>query len=379
MAPRRLFSAALSLRTSRLGCYASLGALEPARAQANLMPARQDAPRMQPAPVAVEVTRGDTVESVHRAHVAIADNRGELYASVGDAETVTFLRSAAKPFQAAAVVASGAADRFGLTDRELAVLCGSHAGEPEHVEVVTGIFAKAGLSPDLLRCDTHAFWNKARPGAEKPTPLTHNCSGKHAGMMLLQVHLGADPARYQDPESPAQRLVLRTVAEIAGLREADVRVGVDGCGVPNFAMPLRNAATMFARLAMPRGVAKETADALTRLARAMLQHPDMVGGTTRFDTDLMGASEDRLATKAGAEGVQGVADLATGLGFVLKVEDGATRAVAPATVEALRQLAWLEGRAFEVLGAWWMPDVTNHAGRVVGRVKPVLRLELPRG
>ncbi len=329
----------------------------------------------KPAPIGVEITRGGTVESAHRVHLAVVDGAGHLVAHAGDPSRVAFLRSAAKPFQAVPLVASGAADAFGLAPQELALCCGSHGGEPMHVRVVEGMFAKAGISPDLLQCGTHPLWSKAAKeglAGGKPTPKNHNCSGKHAGMMILQKHLGANPADYLDPQSPAQRAILRAVAECAGVPEAEVRVGTDGCSVPNFALSVAAGARMFARLAMPSG---PHAAALTRLRDAMTAHPEMVGGSERFDTALMGASEDRLVSKAGAEGVQGVGDLATGLGLLLKVEDGTSRAVAPATVEALRQLAWLEGRAFEVLGDWWRPAITNWSGRVVGETRPVLTLE----
>lgn len=327
----------------------------------------------------VEVRRGGVVESVHRIHAAVVDGAGNLVASCGDPGLVTFVRSAAKPFQAVPLVASGAADRFGLTDAELAVACGSHGGEPMHVAAVDAMFQKAGLSADLLQCGTHPLRNdaakKALAGA-KPTPRHHNCSGKHAGMMALQKHLGGDPADYWKPESPAQRAVKTAFAECAGLSEQEVRVATDGCSAPNFAVRIDAAARAFATLAIPGGhVRKETADALQRLCRAMTRHPEMVGGTGSFDTDLMNAAEDRLVAKTGAEAVEGVGDLGSGMGLFLKVEDGNARAVGPAVVEALRQLGWLETRAFEVLGEWWMPRLTNFAGRPVGDVRPVLKLE----
>lgn len=331
----------------------------------------------EPAPVGVEVHRGNVVESAHRVHLAVVDGAGNLVHSLGDPDWPVFLRSAAKPFQAVSLVTSGAADAFGLTEEELALACGSHAGEPPHVDVARRMLAKGGIDASLLQCGTHRPRNKlAREalGDARATPLHHNCSGKHAGMMLLQKHLGADPADYLDPASPAQQMVLDAVAHVAGVARTDVLLGTDGCSVPNFALPLKSGARMFARLAMPQGVDKQTADALARLSRAMLVHPHMVAGADLIDTDLMGASEDRLVSKAGAEGVQGVGDLASGMGLLLKVEDGAHRAVAPATLEALRQLGWLEARAFEVLGDWWLPIVKNWAGRTVGRIKPVLRL-----
>ncbi|HUR69349.1 MAG TPA: asparaginase [Candidatus Thermoplasmatota archaeon] len=332
---------------------------------------------MKPAPVGVEIVRGDVVESVHRVHVVVVDGAGSVVHEAGDASFVTYLRSAAKPFQAVPLVTSGAADAFGLTKQELALCCGSHSGEPLHVETAARMLEKGGVSAALLQCGTHAPRSKLAKDALKggrTTPLHHNCSGKHAGMMLLQKHLGGDPADYWQRDSAAQQAILRSVAEVAGMPQGDVRVGTDGCSAPNFALPLSNAALLFARLAMPQGVAPPSAAALARLRDAMVHHPEMVGGGESFDTDLMGASDDRLVAKAGAEGCEGVGDLRTGMGLFLKAEDGAGRPVPPATIEALRQLAWLEGRAFEVLGTWWMPTLTNWSGRVVGRVKPVLTL-----
>lgn len=330
---------------------------------------------MKPAPVGVEILRGETVESVHRVHLVVVDGSGNVVKELGDASTVVYLRSAAKPFQALPLVTSGAADVFGLDEEELALCCGSHAGEPRHVAVVQRILDKGGLAASLLQCGSHAPRSKLAKDALKggrATTLHHNCSGKHAALMLLQKHLGGESADYWRPDSLAQQAALSALREVSACDR--VQVGVDGCSVPSFAMPLRNAALLFARLAMPQNVPAATAKGLERLRDAMTAHPEMVGGTENLDTDLMGASEDRLVCKAGAEGTEGVGDLASGMGLYLKVEDGSARAVAPATIEALRQLAWLEGRAFEVLGEWWMPSLTNWAGRPVGRVKPVLTL-----
>lgn len=330
---------------------------------------------MKPAPIGVEIIRGQTVESVHRIQLCVVDGAGGIVHELGDASWVTFLRSAAKPFQALPLITSGAADAFGLTDAELALACGSHSGEPRHVDVATGMLAKAGVGPELLQCGTHAPRSKLAKAAlagGRATPLHHNCSGKHAGMMILQKHLGADPADYWKPDAACQKLILEAVREVSA--HDDIKLGTDGCSVPNFAMPMRNAALLFARLAIPQGVRPATAKALERLRDAMARHPELVGGGESFDTDLMNASEDRLVSKIGAEACEGVADLRTGMGLFLKVEDGTSRALAPAVVEALRQLAWLEGRAFEVLGDWWMPSIKNWAGRDVGRIKPVLQL-----
>lgn len=311
--------------------------------------------------------RGDAVESSHRVHVVVADGAGNVLRAAGDPEFPTFLRSGAKPFQALALVTSGVADRLGATDVDLALVCGSHLGEPRHERAARSMLERAGLDAGALRCGAHP---PRSPGAEE-SPLFHNCSGKHAGMLLLQVGLGGAPESYLNPASPAQRAIRERVEEVAG---STLGWATDGCSAPTPSAPLRIVARMFARLAIPQGVSKDTADALRCLARAMGRYPEMVSGEGGFDTDLIGASEDRLVSKAGAEGFQGVSDLASGMGLALKVEDGAQRAVAPATIEALRQLGWLEGRAFEVLGDAWRPTVRNGRGLAVGRIEPRIDL-----
>lgn len=318
----------------------------------------------------VVALRAGVVESAHRVHVAVVDGAGNVVASLGDPNLLTFPRSALKPFQVLALVTSGAADRFDLTPEEIALACGSHWGEPMHLRVAASMLKKGGFEETALQCGAHEAW-----GPESTSSLLgHNCSGKHAGFLLLAKHLGEDPSRYLDPSSRTQQAVRAGVAAACGI--PDLTWGTDGCSAPTAAMPLRAAARMFARLALPQGVPAETAAALRRIAEAMRVHPEMVGGPRDLDTAVMGAAEDRVVTKMGAEAFEGVADLTTGMGLALKVEDGAERALGPAVVDTLRQLGWLEGRAFEVLGDWWRPAIRNHAGRVVGEIVP--RFELTR-
>src|ERR1700722_879472 len=135
-------------------------------------------------PVLVEAWRGPLGESRHRGAVAVADADGKLVLSIGDVATPVFPRSAVKALQALALVESGAADRFGLSDEDLALACASHSGEPAHVEGVTHMLAKAGLDASALACGVHwpvshaAAFALAKTGA--PLALHNNCSGKHA-------------------------------------------------------------------------------------------------------------------------------------------------------------------------------------------------------
>src|SRR2546421_6127253 len=197
----------------------------------------------------VEVRRGPIVESRHRGHVAAATGVGTLAAFIGEPDTVTYLRSSAKPFQALPLVTSGAADRFGFDEVELAVACGSHSGQDLHAETVAGMLRKIGLDEGFLKCGVHEPFDREtaerlRARGESPGALRNNCSGKHTGMLALALHLDAPPETYDSADSPVQQVILRAVSLLSGVAIEDVILGTDGCGVPVFGMTVRSMALM---------------------------------------------------------------------------------------------------------------------------------------
>src|ERR687898_1379252 len=295
-----------------------------------------DAGLAEDAPLAA-VTRGALVESVHRGRLAVCDHDGDVLEAVGDPEAYIYARSSAKPLQALPLVLSGAAEAFGLTDRELAVACASHNAEGPHLAAVRSILEKAGLTEDDLQSGVHppmygpAAAKLIRSG-EVPRPIHGNCSGKHAGMLAVCVHEGYETATYRDPAHPLQRSILGLIAEVCGLREDEVLLAGDDCGVPAFALPLRSFATGLARLATGNDLPDELALAALRIGGAMREHPFMVAGTGRFDTDLMVSTD--LLVKGGAEAVL-AAGSQDGWGMALKISDGSVRAVRPAALAAL--------------------------------------------
>ena len=343
----------------------------------------------------VEVRRGALIESRHRGHIVAVTPDDEVIASLGAPETVTYLRSSAKPFQAIPLVASGAADRFGFTPEEIAVACGSHSGEEVHTSVVRRMLDKIGLTSDKLKCGTHEPFSREvarelRSTNREPDVLQNNCSGKHAAMLALALHMNAPVAEYDSIDSPVQQSILRTVANLAGVRPDEIAVGTDGCGVPVFGISVRRMAIMYARLVSAAGESNVFADEATtkacvRIVRAMTAHPEMVGGTTdRLDTELMRAARGGLVSKVGAEGVYTVGVLPSekhprGLGFALKIEDGEDRRARPTVViEALRQLGALDETARAAVAAYASFKTHNHRGDEVGTVTPRFTLELTR-
>jgi L-asparaginase II len=322
----------------------------------------------------VEVTRGDLVESVHRVDACAVDARGAIVFQAGDVERRVFLRSTAKPFIAAAAVAAGVRERFGLDPREIAVMAASHFGEPFHVEAVASILHKIGMDESALRCGVHMPYDDAsarrliRAGAE-PGPLFNNCSGKHAGILALCLAIGADPKAYLEGSNPAQRRILQFCARLSDDDPERWPLGVDGCGIPVYATPLRNAALAFARLATLEGIDANDARALRVVRDAMTAHPEYVAGTGQLDTALMQTAAGTIACKGGAEGVHGVAAIARGIGYASKVLDGAGRARGPSTIAVLRRLGALDEAQAMKLARFARPVVYNRAGRAAGEIR----------
>lgn len=316
----------------------------------------------------VEAFRGALVESRHVVDAAIDD--GAATRAFGDIDVPVFLRSSAKPFQAAAVVLAGAVDRFAIAADELALVAASHGGEEMHTTRVARLLARLGLDAAALRCGTHPPFHEptARALGAPPSPLHHNCSGKHAGMLAAALCLGVAPERYLDPAGTVQQLMRRTVADACGMESSAVGVAIDGCGAVTFAVPLRGAARAFRALARPETANRALGDALARVGDAMRLHPELVGGSGRFDTRLMRVTAGALISKAGAEGVQGLADRVRGAGACLKVRDGAARAVAPATIELIVATGLLDAEAASALEDERHPAIGNAAGQSVGRL-----------
>ena len=313
------------------------------------------------------MVRSGLEESIHRGHVAVCDANGRLIASAGDPSRVVYARSCMKPLQA--TVSLKAIDEP-LPDREVAIMCASHNGEPVHVGAVQALLERAGLGPDALR--NPPGWPidpNAMARAQHKHKVLHNCSGKHAGMLLACVRAGWDLDTYLRPSHPYQRRVLQAVLRASGLD--DVRVGVDGCGVPVHGMPLRSIATIFARLAVPERLA-DLAPTADRATEAMLAEPYLVGGRHRVDTDVMTVTGDVLV-KSGAEALECAATLSSGLGVAVRIEDGGGRAGAPALVHALRLMDALSTAQVRELAPHAVPPVTG-GGKPVGALEAIFDL-----
>ncbi|HEV2955221.1 MAG TPA: asparaginase [Xanthobacteraceae bacterium] len=334
-------------------------------------------------PVLVEVLRGPLVESVHRGAVCVVDADGATVLALGDVAAPVFPRSAVKALQALPLVESGAADRYGLGDEELAIACGSHGGEPAHVAVVERMLTHAGLDVAALECGAHRPSHSASAEAlvragRAPSALHNNCSGKHAGFLCLARHLGVDHRGYVAPSHPVQLAVKSAIADLAGVALAQDRCAIDGCSVPTWAMPLSNLAHAFARFGAGQGLGAARAAAAVRLRAACARKPFFVAGTGRFATVAMERLGARAFVKGGAEGVFCGALPDQGLGIALKCDDGAGRAAEAVMAAVMIRLMPLDPGECAMLERFARPAMTNWNGVEVGRLCPTAAV-LPNG
>jgi L-asparaginase II len=324
-------------------------------------------------PVLVEVTRGGLVESRHRGAVAVVDATGSNVFSVGDVASLVFPRSAVKPLQALPLVESGAAEKFKLSDEELALCCASHSGEPAHVRGVERILAKAGFDASALACGAHwpasqsAAMALARAGA--PTALHNNCSGKHAGFVCVARAMDIDPIGYWRPDHPVQQRVHAVLEDLAEAALPQDCRAIDGCSVPTWALPLHNLALAFAKFGSGRGLAPARAAAAARLRAACVKEPWYVAGSGRFCTEIMQVLGARALVKTGAEGVMCAALPARGLGIAIKCDDGAGRAAEVVMAAMLLRFVALNDQQRAALARFAQPKLRNWNGIEVGELR----------
>lgn len=322
---------------------------------------------------------GFVPENVHAGSVAVVDATGRLIAWAGDPHYPTFTRSALKPFQALPFLLAGGPAKFALAQDELALLCASHSGEEKHLAGVRSILGKIGLDAGHLECGCGAplYYetnNLPVPQDRQWTPLHHNCSGKHSGFLAWCRMHDVATSGYVDPGHPLQRAIRATLADAAGLPEASLATGIDGCSAPNYALPLASLAQLFARLGQGAADAR-LGSAFGPLFDAMTGRPDMVSGTERSDLVLMTAGGGDWVAKIGADAVQAIGIRSAGIGIAIKIADGNNRGLHTVTCNVLDQLGLLDDARRTVLQRYRRPEIRNARGAVAGDIRPLFTLQ----
>ncbi|RWO08614.1 MAG: asparaginase [Mesorhizobium sp.] len=331
-------------------------------------------------PVLVEVLRGAVVESAHRGAIAVFDADGKPVWEIGDTARPVFPRSAVKAIQALPLVESGAADAYGFGDRELALACASHSGEPAHVELARAMLAKAGLDVAALECGAH--WPSSHDATvalasngNLPNALHNNCSGKHAGFLCTCVHAGVAHRGYVKSGHASQEMVRDAMQAVTGAAHDVDHCGTDGCSIPTYAVPLRSFALGFARMATGAGFEPVRAKAAKRLLSACMAEPFLVAGTGRADVALMQAASGRIFVKGGAEGVYCAALPELGLGIALKCDDGAGRAAEVTVAAVLARFLHADKALAAILTEEAHPPIESRIGAKVGSLRPTAALD----
>ena len=290
--------------------------------------------RTQTPPLEVHLLREGILESSHQIEAVVCDRKGRPLLMAGNATASVFIRSALKPFQALAVISTGTLQKYGLSDRDLAIICSSHQGNIEQARQAFNILWRADVESQALQCPIPQG---------KSNRLEHNCSGKHAGVLAVCKNCNWSLHNYLKPSHPVQQLILNKLAELLGMPGAELIGAQDDCGMPTYSMQLQQIAHLYAQLSAGNNLDLE------RIARAMTYHPRMVAGDGAFDTELMRLSEGELVSKSGAEGIQCIGRVGEGMGLAIKVKDGAKRAKYAVAIHLLRQMSWISPAIAEVL------------------------------
>ncbi len=338
---------------------------------------RHPDPRYPENPVLVEIWRGEAVESQHRGAWVVCDATGTTIDGVGSWRVPVFTRSSIKSLQALPLLETGAAQHFGYSDAEVALALSSHNGEPCHTEPVAALLARMGLSVADLQCGPQQpgdveTRNELRDRGEAPSALHNNCSGKHAGFLALALHLGGSVKDYLSRANPGQRLIQKAIADMAGVREDDLYVAIDGCSAPTFRMPLYSLATAFARVANPDGLPPLRKAACERMTSAVAQFPHLIAGNhNRICTDIARVTKGRLFPKIGGEAVYAIGVRGSDRALAIKIDDGGSRALNALIVHLLGRFGFATQVECAALASWEEKRLKNWAGLEIGRTRVV--------
>lgn len=327
----------------------------------------------------LEITRGDVIECIHRGDIAVVNSSGKLLYSCGNPDKITYFRSAAKPIQALHLFTSGAADRFKISEKEIAVICSSHYAEEFHRQTIRSILAKIGLTEENILGGTVTSLNSeyalqlASDGIAL-SPIFSDCSGKQSGMLAACVHKDYDLSTYLSQSHPCQQNILKNIANACGVSPGDIKIGIDGCSAPVHALPVRNMALGFARLANHQYLPSSLAPYAEKIFNAMNKHPEMVSGTGGFCTELLKHTKGTLIGKIGAEGVYCVGIKGRDFGIAVKIENGSMDVLPPVIMHILDELGCLDSEMKLKLNNFAHKTNINDIKTVVGEYRPVFHL-----
>lgn len=326
--------------------------------------------------ILIKIYRGSLIENINRGDIAIVNQEGISTHSVGDFNKVTYWRSAAKPIQALPVIYSGAYHKYNFTEPEIAILTSSHNGEEKQIKLIINVLSKINLDEKDLQCGIYLPHKPIDSYLQKEdihiSPIYNPCSGKHAAMLALCQYFGWSIQNYYSIEHPVQQMILEDIAFTTRYPKERINIGVDDCGVPVFGLPIKYMADAYARLANWEVLPKKYREAAQKIFLSIIKHPDIIGGTDRFDTDLMKISNGSLIAKSGADGVFCIGirngkDI-PGMGIAIKMESGNMKFLPMVVLRILDKLKILSEEKLNQLKRFLPSDIKNYRNEKIGNI-----------
>ncbi len=326
-------------------------------------------------PILVEVLRGEVVESFHRGVVCVVDGNNKILFSLGDINQLCYPRSAMKFIQHIPLLESGAVSKFGFTLKEIAVMCGSHNAEKMHLDTVSSILSKIGLSETSLKCGAHYpmlnddLVNMYQQD-KKPTDLYNNCSGKHAGFLAYCVYNGLDTSDYLNPNHPLQQHIKKVCAEMYEVSEESMQYAIDGCSAPVYSVSVLHQAIGYKNLCVSTKFGEARKYACQTIIEAVSTFPEMVAGSNRYCTDMMRICGDEIVGKTGAEGIYCMSVYNKEIGICIKIDDGKMLPQYNVAQAIIDSLSLFSSEKLAPLQKYLQEDILNWNQLKTGELRP---------
>lgn len=323
--------------------------------------------------IKVEIIRGKQLESLHSIKCLVINSKNKIIYTTNNDNNLVFPRSAIKIFQAIPFILSGASDYFKINEKQIALSSSSHFGEIRHINYLKDWLKKIKISENYLKCGIHNPSNQASANnlllkGIKPSPIHNNCSGKHLGMISTAIYQDCNISNYTNFDHPIQKSILQILENFTEYKIKKINKSIDGCSAPQYSFPIESLALAMSKVSCYSQLQFDISISLNKLLYSISKNPFYIGGTNRFDSELINITKGRIFCKGGAEGVLLFADFVKKIGGVLKVLDGNNRAIPSITMKIFSHLGLLSSKEKTLLQHWTVEQIYNHNKQNIGKI-----------